>query len=449
MKKLKEIYFIGIGGIGMSAIARYYNSRGVNVSGYDKTETALTRALMKEGMSIHFDENIEAIPKDVDLVIYTPAIPQTHTELSYVKAHNIPLKKRAEVLGLISQEMKCLAIAGTHGKTTTTTILTHLLKVGGVDCSAFLGGISEDFQSNYVHGESEYVVVEADEYDRSFLHLYPHMAAILSMDADHLDIYGDHETMLETGFLKFAQQVDSQLFVRNELNIHFSESIGTFGINNGLYRAEQIRVEDGFFTFDLKSPVEDIDGLQLALPGRHNIENSTAAIAIAQSLGVRSEAIRKALLTFKGIKRRFDVLYRSETQAYIDDYAHHPTELNAAIGAAKELFPNKKITGVFQPHLYSRTQDFQAGFASALSQLDEVILLDIYPAREAPIPGVTSQIVFDEINHSNKILIKKEQLMEELTSRVDMEIVMTLGAGDIDIYRDEIVKMLEYNQANR
>ncbi|NJN78221.1 MAG: UDP-N-acetylmuramate--L-alanine ligase, partial [Saprospiraceae bacterium] len=344
--------------------------------------------------------------------------------------------KRAAVLGIISKAKKVIGIAGTHGKTTTSTITTHLLKEGNVDISAFLGGIALNFESNFVEGESDYVVAEADEFDRSFLHLYPNVAAIMSMDADHLDIYGNIEAMHET-FHQYVNQVQEGGFVFYKADLPLNPivqkdvKVQTFGVEQGDFQAQNLRVEDGFFVFDLKSPIENIDNLKVTLPGRHNIENATVAIAIAQSLNVSADEIRKGLLSFKGIKRRFEFIIREEDKVLIDDYAHHPTELNAAISAARDLYPNNKITGVFQPHLFSRTKDFVDGFAESLNKLDEVILLDIYPARELPIPNVTSQIILDKITNSNKKILSKQELLIFLPNETS-EVILVLGAGDID-----------------
>lgn len=419
----------------MSAIARYFHGRGVTVHGYDKTATTLTRKLEQEGMTIHYTEDVSAIPAGVDLVVYTPAVPAEHAELQYFRANGFPLKKRAEVLGIISRGMRTIAIAGTHGKTTTSTMVAHLLRSGGVDCTAFLGGIAGNFDSNYVLGQSEWVVVEADEYDRSFLHLSPDLAVITSMDPDHLDIYGDPERMLETGFLAFAKRLKSEgrLWTQYELEGHFTDfgAATTYGLNGGRYHSDNLRVENGFFTFDYHSPEVSMKGLQLSLPGAHNVENATAAITIALELGVTEAVVRQALRDFKGVKRRFETIYRDEQRVYIDDYAHHPSELRAAIGAARMLFPNRRITGVFQPHLYSRTQDFADGFAEALDQLDEVILLDIYPAREKPIPGVNSELLLGKMKNEQKQLTQKSALLEIIKEK-EPEVLLTLGAGDID-----------------
>ncbi len=446
LNELHKIYFVGIGGIGMSALARYFNGLGCEVHGYDKTETSLTRKLVEEGMKIHFEDAVEKIPEGVDLVIYTPAIPKNHKELNYFFDHNFPVKKRAEVLGIISRNRKTIAIAGTHGKTSTCAILTHLLRTAGIDCTAFLGGIAQNYQSNFIEGKSDWVVVEADEFDRSFLHLNPDYAAIMSMDADHLDIYGDKNQMAE-GFTQFAGKLkkDGKVFLKYGLELNEkNDAVEIFGIDHGTYQSKNVSVEDGFFVFGFQSPIEHIEKIKFTLPGHHNVENATAAIAIAQQLGVKGEAIKKAMASFKGIKRRFEFVTRSERAIYIDDYAHHPTELNAAIQAARSLFPEKRITGIFQPHLYSRTRDFVDGFAEALNKLDEIILMDIYPARELPIEGVTSEIIFEKIKNPNKVLVTKKSLMNELKNS-HFEILLTLGAGDIDTFVEPI-KVLIANE---
>ena len=438
MNDIQKVYFIGIGGIGMSALARYFNSRNVAVFGYDKTATTLTKKLAAEGMMIHYEDDISQIPEGIDLVIYTPAIPGEHRELNYFREHNFPIKKRAEVLGMISRTQRTIAVAGTHGKTTTTSILTHILREGGVDCTAFLGGIANNFSSNYVEGKSDWVVVEADEYDRSFLHLHPEIAIILSMDADHLDIYGADEAVKE-GFRMFGSQIkkNGKLLVNQKWIIEYLQKkevrneVKTYGLETGDYHATNIKVVDGYFVFDFKSKMSDIDDLQFNLPGHHNIENATAAIAVALALGVSVDAIRRSLVSFKGIRRRFEIIYRNENVVYIDDYAHHPSELRAAIHAARTLFPNKRITGIFQPHLFSRTRDFLPEFAEVLSTLDEVMLLEIYPARELPIAGVTSEAVYQLITNEAKTLTTMRELLDLLATR-DLEVLMTLGAGDID-----------------
>ncbi len=446
LEDIRKIYFVGIGGIGMSALARYFNKNGVEVFGYDKTKTTLTKTLASEGMKIHYDDDISQIPEGIDLVVYTPAIPKTHGELNYFWNNDFPVKKRSEVLGIISRSKKAIGVAGTHGKTSTSSILTWLLKVGGVDCTAFLGGIAQNFESNFIEGKSDWVVIEADEYDRSFLQLNPDMAIVLSMDADHLDVYGDEATMHQ-GFYDYVDRVKDggYVFVKDGLRMPFSKvnvTYGQFGIERGSYRAENVRVENGFFVFDFKSSKENIDNIKFTLPGKHNVENATAAIAVAQQLGVTGDDVKKALASFKGIKRRFERIYSNDSIVYTDDYAHHPSELNAAIGAAKMLFPNKRLTGIFQPHLYSRTNDFVDGFAAALDELDEVILMDIYPARELPMPGVTSKIVFDKMKNPNKTLVTKATLMDTLKDK-KVESLMTLGAGDIDTFIQPIKEWLE------
>ena len=446
LKDIKKIYFIGIGGIGMSALARYFHGRGAEVHGYDKTETLLTKKLVEEGMNIHYTEDVNQAPKGVDLVVYTPAVPATHKELVFLQEQGVPVKKRAEVLGIISRGMKTVAVAGTHGKTTTSSILTYLLRCGGIDCTAFLGGIATNFGSNFVEGQSDWVVVEADEFDRSFLHLSPNIAIILSMDADHLDIYGDRESLLETGFRAFAAKVEKggRLYIQHQWREQLGDWpwVESFGIGGGTYRSDNVRVEEGYFTFDYRSPSHHLTGLQLALPGRHNVENATAALSVALQLGVEEEAIRRGLRSFRGIRRRFEMLYRSEERAYVDDYAHHPSELKAAIGAARELFPGKRITGIFQPHLFSRTRDFADGFAEALDELDEVLLMDIYPARELPLEGVDAQLLLGKMKNQDKRLVSKENLLEEV-KRSQPQVLLTLGAGDIDTFREAIKEYFE------
>jgi len=437
LEDIKKIYFIGIGGIGMSALARYFNSRQVEVFGYDKTETKLTKKLVGEGMEIHFEDDVSQIPEEVDLVVFTPAIPNSHDELNYFLENNFLVKKRSEVLGIISRSKKTIGVAGTHGKTSTSSVLTWMLKVGGIDCTAFLGGIAQNFESNFIEGKSDWVVIEADEYDRSFLHLNPDISIILSTDADHLDIYGDVATMQKT-FFDYADKTKSNgfVFIKDGLRIPFTKNgitYGQFGINTGSYRSENVRVENGFFVFDFKSCIENIDNIEITLAGKHNVENATAAIAVAQQLGIKGDDIKKSLATFKGIKRRFERVFEEGNVVYIDDYAHHPSELKVAIEAAKMLFPNSRIAGIFQPHLFSRTNDFVDGFATELDELDEVILMDIYPARELPMKGVTSEIIFDKMKNSEKVMVTKSTLMEELKGR-DIEVLLTLGAGDIDTF---------------
>lgn len=452
LNELKKLYFIGIGGIGMSALARYFMGLGCEVHGYDKTETPLTKALAAEGMLVHYTEDLTKIPEGVDLVVYTPAVPGNHLELKYFQEHGTPVLKRAEVLGLISRGRRTIAIAGTHGKTTTSSLATHMLQTGKIDCSAFLGGIAGNFGSNFVNGKSEWVVVEADEYDRSFLHLSPDLAVITSIDPDHLDIYGDREGLLETGFRAFAGKLKTggKIWIRNGLEGEFTgyQGVHTYGVDGGAACSSHIRVEDGFFVFDFEGPQGRMENLKLAQPGRHNVENATAVIAIALELGIDGAAIRAALESFSGVQRRFEVIFRSEKTVYVDDYAHHPAELEATISAARQLFAGKKLTGVFQPHLYSRTRDFAAAFAAALDQLDEIILLDIYPAREEPIPGVDSNMLLGMMKNGNKRLATRENLVQVL-SGLDLEILLTMGAGNIDTMVTPILQMLEQHRSKQ
>lgn len=453
LKSFHKIHFIGIGGIGMSAIARFLHSQGKVVSGYDKTSTTLTKKLESEGMDIHYEEDIKLAPKDADLVVFTPAVPDEHIELTWFRENGYPVIKRAEVLGLISRESKAIAVAGTHGKTTTSSLVTQLLTYGGIDFSAFLGGIVLEQQSNYINCGNEWVVLEADEYDRSFLHLSPQIAVLLSMDADHLDIYGDHE-MMKQGFWEFVLRIRPggtliyKAGLESEFPEHWKEQLDdlqitsvSYGVENGQAHSKNLMIKEGRSCFDYQIAEREIHEICSALPGRHNVENATAAVTAALLLGVEEDEIKEGLFAFRGIFRRFERLYEDENMVYIDDYAHHPEELTAAIQAVRELYPGKKITGVFQPHLYSRTRDFADGFAKALEDLDEVVLLDIYPAREEPIPGIESRIILERMKNANVILVHDEDLMEYL-SHHPSEVIITLGAGDIDLFRDRIKEWL-------
>jgi UDP-N-acetylmuramate--alanine ligase len=453
MRDAKHIYFIGIGGIGMSAIARYFHAQGKRVTGYDKTETALTRKLVDEGIHVHYDDTIEAIPTDIDTIIYTPAIPKDHKGYNHLLASGIPMMKRSQALGMISEGMFSIGIAGTHGKTTTSSLTTHVLKVGEKDPSAFLGGIMVDYNTNCLIGRGQEVVLEADEFDRSFLQLSPDIACILSMDPDHLDIYGDEDQMHE-GFMAFAEKIKENgvLLIKDawygkmaldtvyEL-LSRNIEILAFGDLNGNIQYKNVRIESGKFVFDYQGLDREIKNMTANMAGRHNIENACVAITIGLLRGVSEDKIRKAVAEFKGIQRRFERIIDGPNVQFIDDYAHHPSELKAAIGAAKELFPDKKILGIFQPHLYSRTRDFVDGFAEELSKLDEVVLMDIYPARELPIESVTSSIIFDKINNPNKHLVTKATLMDTLKD-LKADVYMTLGAGDIDTFVTQIKNML-------
>jgi len=446
LDNIHSIYFVGIGGIGMSALARYFHGRGVKVAGYDRTETTLTKTLVSEGIEVRYTAEVATLPQDVDLVVYTPAVPANQAEMVWFREQGYPVLKRSAVLGIISHGMRTVAIAGTHGKTTTSTLTTHLLRSGGVDCNAFLGGVARNFSSNFVKGTSEWVVIEADEFDRSFLTLHPDIATIMSLDADHLDIYGDEASLLETGFLAFAKQLKpgGELLVKAGLESSFvgiDIKVSTFGIDTGDTQAQNLRVEDGFFVFDYQNGATLIKDLRHPHPGRHNVENALVAITVALRLGVAPTSIAEGLLSFRGIGRRFEFHIRDKELVYIDDYAHHPTELAAAIGAARELYPGKKLTGIFQPHLFSRTRDFIEGFAAALDMLDEALLLDIYPAREEPIPGVDSGLIYKHMKNKNCRLLSKSEVLDTLAT-MDTEVLMTLGAGDIDTLVDPIKEQL-------
>ncbi|WP_378182490.1 UDP-N-acetylmuramate--L-alanine ligase [Aquimarina sp. SS2-1] len=431
LKDIKNIYFIGIGGIGMSALARYFKFLGKDVAGYDKTPTQITSDLEELGILIHFKDDIKAIPKeflnlDETLVIYTPAIPISHQELNYLKDRGFLIKKRAEVLGIITEGAYTLAVAGTHGKTTTTTILAHLLKESGAKVTAFLGGISENYNSNLILEGNEVVVVEADEFDRSFLQLYPDIVAITSMDADHLDIY-KKANALEESFVEFSSRAKDHLLVRNGLPL----SGDTYGINDGSdYCAHNVRIDNGTYIFDLKTPTQLIKDLHLNLPGKHNLLNAVTAFAMGMLYGSPTAALAKALFSFKGVQRRFSYQIKTEDLVYIDDYAHHPTEINALHQAIREMHPGKEVLAVFQPHLYTRTRDFVADFAESLSQFDQLLLLDIYPARELPIEGVTSEWLLHKINLKKKKIVSKDNLIEEIL-KSKAQVITTVGAGDI------------------
>ena len=443
LEKVKRIFFIGIGGIGMSAIARYFHQSGMKVSGYDKTETVLTKKLVEEGIKISYVDQIEMLDKNVDLVVYTPAIPDDHKGWNWYKEYSFPVYKRAEILAMISHHKKSICIAGTHGKTSTSSMVTFLLRECGVDASAFIGGIPTDYNTNFLYGESDWVVMEADEYDRSFWQLSPDVASIASMDADHLDIYGSHEVMIE-GFEGFAKKInaDGVLLIKEPLQADLSDQLKSelneknvrlrsFGIESGDIQAQNVRVENGLYTFDYISDKYILENLSMKMPGQHNVENALVAISIALERTCDPNDIRKALKSFSGIKRRFEIFSQTKDVVMIDDYAHHPTELRMAIDAARNLYPDKKLTGVFQPHLFSRTLDFCDEFALVLDELDECILIPIYPARELPIEGVTSKIIFDKMKNVNKHLLGKNEVLQHVKER-GVEVLMVLGAGDID-----------------
>ena len=448
MNSYKNIYFIGIGGIGMSAIARYYKFKGCNVSGYDKTPSELTGELIAEGIGVHYEDNTDFIPKDVEntLVVYTPAIPHDLKELLYVQEHGYTLLKRSKTLGEIAKGQRCLAVAGTHGKTTTSTLLAHIFTDSKVGCSAFLGGISKNYDTNLLVSHNPTIVAEADEFDRSFLQLFPEIAVITAMDADHLDIYGDLKHVHEA-FQAFAGQVSGTVITKLGLDItpnHTKARIMRYSYNDPRadFYADNLRKDEcGYFTFNLKYPDGVIKDCRVGVPGWVNVENAVAASAMALVYGIDPEAIRHALGTFLGVKRRFDIHVNRPGCAYIDDYAHHPNEISTAISSMRDIFPGRRLTATFQPHLYTRTRAFADEFAKALSAVDKLILLDIYPAREEPIPGVSSRLVFDKVTAPEKVLLKKEMLMKYLEDE-KIDTLITFGAGNIDRFIPQITEML-------
>ena len=458
---MKNVYFIGIGGIGMSAIARYYNHAGYNVSGYDKTPSKLTGKLEEEGISIHYTADINCVPKDIaeTLVIYTPAIPKDMEELVYAQEKGYRLIKRSRALGEIASTQKCLGVAGTHGKTSTSTMLSHLFTHSGAGCSAFLGGISKNYHTNLLLSKNPVLVAEADEFDRSFLQLFPDIAVITSTDADHLDIYGDAATMKEA-FAEFASQIKPQgaLILKKGVEINLSNvkaKVYSYSYKEKAdFSPENVELlEGGYFRFNLvypafttiygaEVPAGVIEGCTVGIPGWVNVENGIAAAASALIGGIAPEKVKEALAAFQGVERRFDIHINTPKVAYIDDYAHHPQELSSAITSIRNIFPGRKITAIFQPHLYTRTRDFAEGFAQSLSMVDELMLLDIYPARELPIEGVTSQIIFDKVTIGKKTLLKKEEVLDFLKGK-EIDILVTFGAGDIDRLIVPIEEMLK------
>ena len=447
----KTYYFVGIGGIGMSAIARYLKNNGHRVYGYDRTRTQLTAELEKEGMNITYEEDVNHLPEVIDLAIYTPAIPAENKIRQEIIKRGIQLNKRAFALGEIVKDKKVIAIAGTHGKTTTSGLLAHLLHNSKIGCSAFLGGIANNYSTNMLcDTKSEYVVVEADEYDRSFLNLNPFVSAITSISPDHLDIYQNKEN-LEQAFAQFANQTNKNglVFLKKEVNVEIDEQIktNTYSLADieSDYYAWNIRVSNGSYYFDYHTPGKVYYDMQMTYPGIHNIENAVLALSIALSLGVNEYELRSALKSFKGMKRRFDLKCKTDETIYYDDYAHHPEEIEATITSLKHLYPNKRICGIFQPHLYSRTKDFAEQFAEALENLDDIILLPIYPAREEPIPGVTSKTILHKINKMDKYHVTKEQLLP-LLSALQPQLLVTLGAGDIDQLIEPIIQLLKENE---
>lgn len=447
--QVRTIYFLGIGGIGMSALARYFVAKGFSVHGYDRTPTALTAGLETEGMKIHYQEDISLIPKEIELVIYTPAVPKNNIEFQFLERRGIAMLKRAEVLGRLSSEYKTIACAGTHGKTTVSTLVSHLLHESHVGCQAFLGGISRNFDSNLLLSEtSPFLVAEADEFDRSFLQLKPSIAIITSIDADHLDIYGSSDSLVKA-FTDFSGKIvpGGRLIMKKGLPLPLDLAPGVACLTYSAgeeadFYASNIRLFNGLYRFDFHHPEGTIENLELGIPGLYNVENAVAALAAAWLCGVGHAELRLGSATFRGVKRRFDIRLKTSGLVYIDDYAHHPKELEACIGSARAMFPHKKLTGIFQPHLFTRTRDFATGFAEALSLLDEIILLPIYPARELPIPGIDSKMLLSLIQNENKSLVSIDKLPEYLNNK-HIEVLLTMGAGDIDTLVEPIEKYLK------
>jgi UDP-N-acetylmuramate--alanine ligase len=453
LKDIKAVYFVGAGGIGMSAIARFFMSRGIVAAGYDKTPTALTKQLEREGMLIHYEDSVELIPhvcRDPKscLVIYTPAIPSTHSELNFFFEGGFETQKRAQVLGTLTRSHKGLCVAGTHGKTSTSTMCAHIMHQSHLNCNAFLGGISKNYATNCIISDSEFVVIEADEYDRSFHQLSPWMSVITSTDPDHLDIYGTKEAYIES-FRKYTSLIrpGGALIMRKGLELVPDIQQGVryfeYGIDSGDFHAKNIRIGNGEITFDLVSPIENVDNIKLGHPVPINIENGIAAMAMAQLNGCNAEELKYGMSTYKGVDRRFDFKVKKDNIVFLSDYAHHPIEVMQSAKSLKQLYQDKKITVIFQPHLYSRTNDFYMEFAESLSLFDEVILCEIYPAREEPIEGVTSKLIYDNLRDGiDREMIKKDDVLKYVKSR-NFEVLVVLGAGDLDAYVPQIAKILK------
>ncbi|MBJ7880759.1 UDP-N-acetylmuramate--L-alanine ligase [Gelidibacter salicanalis] len=445
LQTLHNVYFIGIGGIGMSALARYFVAEGKLVAGYDRTETEITEALKAIGVDVHFEDAVSSIPvafldKAHTLVVYTPAIPKEHVEFNFFKDQNFEVLKRSTVLGEITKNTFCFAVAGTHGKTTTTCILGHLLNECDVPVTAFLGGVSENYNSNFILNGTEVTVVEADEFDRSFLTLSPDMAGITSMDADHLDIYGEAEELTKS-FIDFTKRLKphGKLFVKNGLPL---EGI-TYGVEDDAdYSAQNIKISNGSYEFDVNTPAGILHNFRFNLPGRHNLSNAILALAMTVEYGLPHQQLAKALASFKGVKRRFTYQIKTDALVFIDDYAHHPEEINAVHHAVREMYPDKKVLAIFQPHLFSRTRDFADDFGESLSQFDQILLLDIYPARELPMEGITSEWLLTKIKNSSKKLVQKSALISEILAS-DAFVILTIGAGDIGAQVKHIKQALE------
>lgn len=453
LKDIQKVYFIGIGGIGMSALARYFKSLGKEVSGYDKTETSLTQQLTAEGINIHYTDDVMLAPKDADIIVYTPAIPKDHAELLYYQQHGYDLLKRSDVLGMITRSSFNICVAGTHGKTTITTMIAHILRDTGYGCNAFLGGIAANYNSNFWSSSKKVSVIEADEYDRSFLKLSPDIAVISAMDADHLDIYGTAEEMEKT-FIDFSLKIKKGGTLFSKYGLKRSAELKadhhfTYSLQNekaDIYAAH-IRMNEGAYIFNIQLPKKTILDVQLNMGGLHNVENVCAAIAIASGLGIDDEKIKAAVASFKGVKRRFEYIVPANSKGivYVDDYAHHPAELEALLSGAKSLFPQKKCTVIFQPHLFSRTKDFADEFAASLDLADEIVLLPIYPARELPVKGVTSELILDKMKNSNRSLKTKHALLEWIEKEYKKNnnaLLITAGAGDIDKLIEPIKKII-------
>lgn len=442
LDEVHRIYFIGIGGIGMSAIARYFCANGKQVAGYDKVPSAITGSLVELGAEIHFEDSVSLIPESFKnnkntLVVYTPAVPKGHKELNFFLDADFRTIKRAQILGEITRNTFCLGVAGTHGKTTTSAILGHIMKVCGTEATSFLGGITENYNSNLILGGDKISVVEADEFDRSFLQLSPDVACVTSMDADHLDIYGEKEA-LDTSFREFAQRVSKELIVCKGLPL---EGL-TYAVDEEAdYQISNIEIEKGAYRFTVKTPLSIQNNVEFSLPGRHNLSNALAAIALAEQYGLPLDEITDSLQSFKGVKRRFSYKIRTEEFVLIDDYAHHPTAINAVIDAVREMYPNEKVMAVFQPHLYSRTNDFIDDFATSLARFDELLLLDIYPARELPIEGVTSEWLLGKIDSEHKKIVNKDKVYQEIKNS-DSTVVVMIGAGDIGVLIEEVTEKL-------
>ncbi len=448
LKSIKKLFFLGIGGIGMSALARYFKSQGAEVSGYDKTQTHLTDELESEGIHVMFEDDVEKMPRELDLVVYTPAIPKDHKGFNFYKDNGYELRKRSEVLGIISADKFTIAVAGSHGKTTVSAMIAHILTESGFGCSAFLGGIAVNYNSNFLLGQGDVVVIEADEFDRSFHRLSPDMAVITAVDTDHLDIYGSKEA-IDEAFLEFANKISEEgfLVIKNGQTINdrlpvLDKAFYSLHDSDADVYCSKYWVVDGGYLFNVSYYGTEMKGFRLNIGGFHNIENAIAAITIALELKITEENIRKAITSFKGIRRRFEKILDNGKVVFIDDYAHHPEEIRVFLESVREIYPKQKITAIFQPHLFSRTKDLAEGFAKSLSLVDEVILLDIYPARELPMEGVTSALIYDQLTSNEKLLIKKEQLLNTIKSKKDIEVLVTIGAGDIDKYVSGIKEIL-------